>query len=140
MSILSDLAHGHITFHQAAAQAEQWASQVVSHDPILAATASTLLADVKQAASDAVGLADSALGQFIIPAAGTVEVALDAALAKATGGLSIPFNHFTSDGIDKFAAAIKAEADAWTLKVKAALASQAPAAPAVPVTPVQVAA
>jgi hypothetical protein len=132
MSILSELAHGRITFHQAASEAEQWASQVVAHDPILSGTAATLLTDVKQAASDAIGMADSALGQFIMPAAATVEGALDAALAKATGGVSIPFNHFVNDGIDKFASAVKAEADAWALKAKAQLASPAPAAPAAP--------
>ena len=58
-----------------------------------------------------------------------MEAALDTALAAVTKGASIPFNGFVNDGIDQMAAAIKAEADAWALKAKAALAAPASAHP-----------
>ena len=125
MSILTDLAEGKITFPTAATEAESWASKLITSDPTLSTAASGVLSDVKQAASDAVGMADTAIGTAILPAAKGVEVALDAALATVTKGVSIPFNGFVNDGIDQMAAAIKAEADAWALKAKAALAAPA---------------
>jgi hypothetical protein len=128
MSILTDLLKGKITFGQAASEAEQWASHIVSADPTLATAAGAILSDVKQAASNAVSMADGAVGAAVGPLAATIETGLDAALATVTKGESIPFNGFVNDGIDQMAAAIKAEADAWSLKAKAALAT--PAAPA----------
>lgn len=128
MSILSELLERKITFSQAASQAAQWASNLIAHDPILSNAAGTVLTDVKQAASNAIDMADTAIGVAILPAAKGVEASLDAALASITKGASIPFNGFVNDGIDKMAAAIKAEADAWALKAKAALAT--PAKPA----------
>lgn len=125
MSILTDLLAKKITFSQAAAEAGAWASALVAKDPMLTAAAGQVLSEVKQAASNAVVQADSALGAYIAPAASAVEVALDAALAKATGGVSVPFNPFINDGIDTIANAIKAEADTWALKAKAALAAPA---------------
>lgn len=123
MSILTDLLSGKITFSQASQQAGQWASTLVAHDPALTAMAGAVLSDVKQAASNAVDMADTAVGAAIGPAALAVEASLDAALAGITKGASIPFNGFVNDGIDKMAAAIKAEADAWALKAKAAIAA-----------------
>lgn len=128
MSILTDLLHGKITFSQAASEAEQWASHIVSADPTLATAAGAILSDVKQAASNAVSMADGAVGTAVGPLAVTIETGLDAALATVTHGASVPFNGFVNDGIDRMAAAIKAEADTWALKAKSALA--APAAPA----------
>lgn len=124
MSILTDLAEGKINFHVASQEVGQWAQNLVAHDPTLTAAAGAIVSDLKQAASNAVGLADTALGAFIVPAAKTVEATLDGVLAAATRGASIPFNAFVNDGIDQIAAAIKAEADAWSLKAKAALVPQ----------------
>ena len=125
MSILSELIEGKITFSQAAAEAAAWADALISPDPTLQASTTAVLSDVKQAASNAVEMADSALAAFILPAAKTVETALDTALAGATGGVSVGFNVFINDGVDQIAGAIKAEADAWALKAKAALAAPA---------------
>lgn len=125
MSILTDLFEHKITFSQAAQEAAQWASSLINHDPILSSTASAVLADVKQGASNAVDMADTALGVAIVPAAKVVEGALDAALASVTKGASVAFNPFVNDGVDRMAAAIKAEADAWALRVKAQLAAPA---------------
>ena len=123
MSILSDALSGKITFAQAETQAIAWASHIINSDPALSNAAGAVLTDVKQAASNAISMADTAVGVAILPAAKGVEVALDAALASVTKGASVPFNGFVNDGIDQMAAAIKAEADAWSLKAKAALAA-----------------
>lgn len=128
MSILTELFEKKITFHQASDQAAAWAQSLVDHDPNLANAAAAVLSDVKQAASNAVDMADTYVGAAVMPAAKGVEVALDAALADITKGVSIPFNGFINDGIDTMAGAIVAEAHAWALKAKASLA--APTAPA----------
>ena len=122
MSDLTDLIEKKVTFPQIVAKYEAMASALISHDQVLSNAASAILVDVKQAASNAVDMADTYVGNAVLPAAKQVEVALDAALASITKGVSIPFNGFVNDGIDKMAAAIKAEADAWSLKAKAALA------------------
>lgn len=127
MSILTDLAEGKITWNTAATEIESWSQNLVSKDATLTAAVGQITTDVKQAASDAIGMADTELGKWIIPASKTVEVALDTFLAGATKGVSVPFNPFINDGIDTAVNAIKAEADAWALKAKAAL-STTPAA------------
>lgn len=127
MSIFSQLTHGKITFSQAAAQATDWTSKVIASDPALTTAAAGLLSAVKQGASNAIMLADTALGPMIAPAADGVEVALDAALASATKGLSVPFNPIMDATIDQFAAVVKAAADSWALSAKARLAAPAKA-------------
>lgn len=124
MSDLTDLIEGKHTFSQIAAKYAAMASTLISHDPLLQNAASAILTDVKQAASNAVTLADTYIGAAILPAAKGVEIALDASLATLTKGVSIPFNGFVNDGIDQMAAAIKAEADSWSLRAKAALITQ----------------
>lgn len=129
MSILTELLHGKITFTQAATQAEAWASKVSGGNPVLTAIEGAVLSNVKQAASNAVDLAEGELGKLLAGASGQVEAALDGLLASATGGLSTPFNPLINHGIDTIANAIKAEADAWALRVKASLASPVTTAP-----------
>lgn len=121
MSILTQLFHRQITFSQAAEEAAAWAKTLTANDPTLAAAAGAALSIIKQGASDAIMLANTALGQHIQPAADAVEIALDAALAKATGGLSVPFNPIMDSAVDQMANVVKAAADAWALKAKAAL-------------------
>lgn len=123
MSILTDVLSGKITFSQAAAEAAAWAQKIVACDPTLTATAGAVLSDVKQAASNAVDMADTWVGQHVAPMTAAIETAADAALAAATGGKSIPFNGFVNDGIDRMVQAGKAELDAWALKAKATLAA-----------------
>lgn len=126
MSILTDLIEQKITFSQAASEAEACAAKLIGNDATLTAATGSILSDVKQAASNAVDMADSALASYILPASKAVETALETALAGATKGLTIPFNPLISDGIDTIANAIKAEADAWALKTKAALSTTPP--------------
>ena len=129
MSILTALLEHKITWDQAKTEAESWASHLVGADPTLTATVGAVLSDVKQAASNAIDMADSALAVWIGPAATATETALEAALAGVTKGASLPFNPLITDGIDRIANAIKAEADTWALKAKATLAGAPPANP-----------
>jgi hypothetical protein len=122
MSILNDLLKGKITFATAAAEAEQWAANIVAHDANLAPAAASVLADVKQGASNAVELAGTELGGLISNVTSPLESALDAMLAKASGGVSLPFNALVNHSIDTIAAAVQAEVTAWTAKTKASLA------------------
>lgn len=123
MSILTDLLAKRITFAQAAAEAANWAQKLVASDPALTAAAGAVLSDVKQAASNAIDMADTWVGQHVGPMTAAIETAADAALAAATGGKSVPFNGFVNDGIDRMVQAGKAELDAWALKAKAGLAA-----------------
>ena len=66
MSIISQLFSGKITFSQAESQAETWFSTILSKAPAsVQGDVATGLSDLKQAASDAVGLADTALGGIL---------------------------------------------------------------------------
>lgn len=132
MSILSQLFRRKITFSQAAEQAAKWASDIAAHDPALAQAAGETLSIVKQGASDAIMLADTALGRIILPAADAVEAALETALASATKGASVPFNPIIDTSIDQMANVIKSAADAWALAAKARLAAPPASFPAKP--------
>jgi hypothetical protein len=122
MSILSDLRGGKITWTQAISEVAAWAQKLIAGDPTLTTAVGAVVSDVKQAASNAVQDADTAFAAFIGPATTALETGLDAALAGYTKGLSITFNPLINDTIDKIAGAAVAEANAWALKAKAALA------------------
>jgi hypothetical protein len=121
MSILTQLFKGQITFSQAATQIETWGANIISKDATLKTAVTAVVSDVKQGASNAIDMADSALGQYIQPATAATEAALEGALSAITKGASLPFNPLITDGIDTIANAVKAEADAWALKTKASL-------------------
>lgn len=122
MSILTDLRAGKITWSQAGSQILSWADKIVKGDPTLTTAVGSVVANIKQLASDAVGDADTAFVAFIGPATSALEVGLDAALAGYTKGLSLSYNPLINDTIDKIEAAAIAEANVWALKTKASLA------------------
>ena len=122
-SILSDLLKKRVTFNQAATAAAAWAQSLITHYASLTSSAAATLSDIKQGASNAVEAADSALAAHCDGIVTGTEALLKGTLAKATGGVSVPFNPFISDGSDRLAAAVKAQADAWVLQAKAKLAS-----------------
>ena len=130
MSILNDLLKGRITFATAASEAATWVSQIVAKDAALAGSMGVVLSDLKQGASNAVALAETDLGAYIGSVTVPLETALETMLAKATNGVSIPFNPLITHAIDTIAAAVKAEVDAWATKTKASLAGAPPAPPA----------
>lgn len=127
MSILSQILGKQINWAQAKQKIEDWARALTAHDPNLATMAGALMADAKQAASNAIDMGQHALTDHLLPFVKTVEPGLDGVLATYTSGVSIPFNPLINDGVDRIAAAVKAEVDMWSLKAKAALAT--PAAP-----------
>ena len=128
MSILSDALHGKTTFLEGAHRTEQWLASLIGKNPQAAATATALQGDVKQGLSDAVSAGSTALSDHYAELVTGGEALLEAALAKATGGVSIPFNPLISAGVDDIAKMLKAAADTWSLETKAKLAQPATAA------------
>ena len=121
MSILTDLMAKKITFSQAVTEVESWGANVLKNDPTATAAVGAVTSDLKQAASDAVTIAESDLQPFIAPAAAATSVALEAALAGLTKGVSLPFNPLITAGIDTIANAVNAEVQAWAAQAKASL-------------------
>lgn len=87
MSILSDALSKRITWSTAAQQLGDWVAKIIGPNASAQAAAQggALLTDLKQAASDAIALADTALGPLLATGAQAVEVAADAAIAAALG-------------------------------------------------------
>jgi hypothetical protein len=125
MSILGDLIEKKITFSQAVTEVEQWADKLIADDPAFTNATAAIVSDVKQAASDAVSVGDTALGVIIGGAAKALEPILETTLASATKGLSVGLNPLISGGIDAIAAAMIGQINAWALKAKADLATPA---------------
>ncbi|HEY5006641.1 MAG TPA: hypothetical protein VII42_01470, partial [Caulobacteraceae bacterium] len=104
MSILSQLFAGKISFDQAVAQGEQWFSTLLSKAPPgVQALASQGLSDFKQAASNAVALADTDLGPIMAAGVTVVEGAASTALTAAFGA---PAATQLTPGVDAGIAAI----------------------------------
>ena len=136
MSILTQLRKGQINWAQAASQIEAWGEKLVGGNQVVAEAVGGIVADVKQAAANAIGDLDTAFDTAITPTVTALESGLDSTLAVYTKGISTPFNGLMNDTIDKIAAAAKAEADTWALKAKASLgqAYVAPSTPSAPAT------
>lgn len=127
MSILTDLLSHKITFSQAVAEGEQWAANLVKNNPAATAFAGAALSDLKQAASNAVDLADKALGPIVHAGSIAVQTAANAAIISAVGPAGAALTPAVDSAIDNITAALKAEIDAAALQAKAAMAP-APAA------------
>jgi len=123
MSILTDVLNKKISPIQGVEQALHWAQALIAHSPDMSASIDTVTADLKHAASNALDLADTDIGASIAAIVPAIETALDAELARLTGGASVPFNKFVNDGVDRLGAALHAEIDAHLLKYKASLTS-----------------
>jgi hypothetical protein len=100
---------------------ENFVTQIGNKSQIAATAIAQTEAVVKQGLSDAISVADSALGQHAADVAKIVEDGLDAALAGATGGASIPYNAIIDAGIEDLAGIVVTAAHAWAAKVKASL-------------------
>ena len=112
-----------------AAAAKVKAALPASAIPNLTATVS----DLKQTASDALGLANAGLTGGEPALVAGIEAALDGALAAATNGASVPFVPIVNQGLTNLASLATSTVSAWLLKNQAALAPAAPA-PGVTVT------
>jgi len=129
MSITSQLFKKQITFNQAVGEFGDWLSKLLPHDPALSAASAAVLSDFKQAASNAVDMAEGSMANYLGPVVDTVGTTFEAMLAKVTNGATIPLNPLITDGIDRAEAALIAEIKAVSVKTKAALASLAPPSP-----------
>jgi len=85
------------------------------------------VADLKQSASDVLGLASAGLTGAEPALVNTIEAALDDALGVATGGATLPLNPLVNAGITNLASLATSAVSAWLLKQQAALAPAAPA-------------
>jgi hypothetical protein len=126
MSILTDLLHKKITWQTAVTQIEAWGAKLVAGNPILQATAGAVMSDLKQAASDAITLADTAAGPLIATGAEAVNVAFAAAAKAYLGPFGAVVSPAAHDAIDRIAAGLKAEIDMAAAQMKAGLAQPAP--------------
>lgn len=117
MSIFSDLLKRKITFSQAIAQTVTWAA----HLPGAGTAGTDVVGDLKQAASDAVSLADSAAGVLVGDAAAAAE-ALAAALFAKLGPVGTALTPLADSGINQVAGILKGIIDSEAAKAKAALA------------------
>jgi hypothetical protein len=125
MSILSDAISGKITFATAAAEAGAWVSRWVQGNPAAQAAAGAVLSDLKQAASNAVALADTALGPIIVGASLSIEASANLAMAKALGPVGVALTPAVDHAIETIANALKAEVDAAAAKLRADLSTKA---------------
>jgi phage-related protein len=99
----------------------------------------TTVSDLKQGASDALGLVNGGLTGAEPALVAGVETALDNALGVATGGASLPLNPLVNAGITNLAGLATSAVSAWLLKQQAALAPPVAAAPVQPVPAAQAA-
>lgn len=116
----------------ASTEIENYITQIANKSPAAATTLAAAESVVKQGLSDALSIADSALGTHAMPVAKIVEDALEAALSSATGGLSTPLNAIIDSGVEDIGGIAVTAAHAWILKTKARLAALPTAAPAPP--------
>jgi hypothetical protein len=121
MSILSDAWRGKTTWGTALTRIGTFVQKLGAGD----AVASQFLADansaVKQGLSDAIGLADTELGQHFGELVDVTSTAADAALLKLTGGVALPAIPIMNGTIQQIAKAGKAGFDAWALEAQAKL-------------------
>jgi len=123
MSILTEVLHGKITFAQAAAKIEADAATLINHLPApLHAAVDALTPSLKQAASNAVDMGDTALKDALDVGLVALTPAVSAALAHyvPAGTLLTPM---AIDALDRMTAALKAEIDALAVEAKANLAA-----------------
>jgi hypothetical protein len=126
MSILSDLLSKKITFSQAADEVVQWGEKMIGGNAAASQAVSAAVSDLKQAASNAVALADTALGALLQPATVAVEAAASGAITAAIGPVAAgALTPAVDSAIDNITAALKAEIDAAAMSARAALAKPA---------------
>ena len=122
MSILSDLLNHKITFSQAASEFVGWGDKIIANDPAATAAVGVIVADAKQAASDAVALAGTALGNLIAPATLAVEAAASGAMTAAIGPVgSALLTPAVDSAITTVSNLLKAEIDAAESALRASL-------------------
>jgi hypothetical protein len=125
MSILSQLLTGKMTFSQAVSQSEAWFSTLISKaPPAVQVAAASALSDFKQAASDAVTMADTALGPILSVGVLAIEGATTTALVAAVGPASgTELSAVVDAGITAIANGFHAQVDAEVAQFRASIVS-----------------
>lgn len=123
MSILSDAWTGKTTWQTAATRIETDVAKAFASNPIATQASSQILTDLKQAASDAVGMADTLLGQLIGPATVTVEGTVNALLASAIGPFAGVVTPAADAALVTASNALKAAIDAQVVAFRAKMAT-----------------
>lgn len=134
MSILSQLFEGKITFNQAVSEGAQWFGALLTHaPPAVQSGVAQAESDFKQAASNAVALADTSLAPILAAGTLAINATVNNALTAATGGAAAPLTPLVDAGIDSVINALHAELDAVAAQFRAKLVTPA----AQPATAVQ---
>ena len=121
---LSQLKNGKITLEQAWQQAEAWGAAIIAKAPAsVHAAINAAVVDVKQAASDAVGAADTLAGPIIDGAAQAAGSAFAAAASAYLGPVGGAVTPAALDAIDRIRDGVKAELDTLALQLKSQLAA-----------------
>ena len=123
MSIISQLLSGKISFGTAVVQIEQWFAKELSGSSPAAAAAQAAVSDLKQAASNAVFLADTAPGGLLNTGAVAVEGAANAAITAALGPVAPQLTPAVDSAILHIASSLKAAIDAEAARIRASLAT-----------------
>lgn len=132
MSILSQLFRGKITWGEAETQINDWAVKTESQVPGLTAITGTVVADLKQAASDAIATADTLAGPLLATGADAVSAAFTTAATTYLGPFGAVVSPAAHDAINKIRDGLKAALDAEAASL---IASLKPAAVPVQVSP-----
>ncbi len=127
MSILSDLFRGKITWDTAKTEIESWATKTESQIPGATELAGAVTADLKQAASDAISMADTLAGPLLATGADAVSAAFTTAATAYLGPFGAVVSPAAHDAIAKIRDGLKAALDA---EAAALIASLKPAGPA----------
>ena len=127
MSILSDLFRGKISWSTAEKEIETWTQQTVAANPTLTQTAGAVMADLKQAASDAISTADTLAGPLLATGADAVSAAFTTAATAYLGPFGAVVSPAANDAITKIRDGLKAVLDAEAAALIAQLKPPAPA-------------
>lgn len=102
--------------------AETWIDTNVARVEAILPGAAPEVADLKQAASDALGVVAAGEADFEPVLVASIEGAADAAIASVAGPFAQPLNKMANDALNDIAAKGQAALQAWLLKQKAAFA------------------
>lgn len=122
MSIVTDLIEKKITFSTAVSQFGSWLGKTLGSDQALNTAGADALSVLKQGASDAIALGDTALASHASELATGVAALINATLVKATGGVSAAASPMISAGIRQLVGIAVNAAHAEALAFEASLA------------------
>src|ERR1700761_7222597 len=115
------------TFESALDGTSQKVATLSGNAPTIVSGTAAVVSDIKQGASDLIGLGDSVVDYGLTTYVPTIENALDALFLKATGGAGAPAIPMINGGIDQLASIVKSVVDNAALRAKASLVPVNPA-------------